>query len=85
MALNSVVRARIDEEVKKNAEEIFDDIGITTSQAINIFFKKVIRERGIPFELKLPTKRLENSIKEAKSNQTVKYSSIDEMMEDFHS
>ena len=85
MPLNDVVRARIDENVKKNAEEIFGEIGITTSQAINIFFKKVISERGIPFELKVPTKRLEHSIKEAMEQKTVKYNDINEMIKDLKS
>ena len=85
MALNDVVRARIDENVKKNAEDIFGEIGLTTSQAINIFFKKVISERGIPFELKVPSDRLKHSIKEAVEQKTVKYNDINEMIKDLKS
>ena len=42
---------RVDDDVKRNAEKTFNDIGLSTSTAINIFLKKVARENRIPFEL----------------------------------
>ncbi len=45
------INLRVDDEVKKNAEGVFDEIGISLSAAINIYLKKVARERRIPFEL----------------------------------
>jgi len=69
MSLDATVRARVDSALKKEVEEIFDDIGINTSQAINIFLKKVKRERGIPFELKIPNETTINAMKEAQNNE----------------
>lgn len=45
------ISLRVDEEVKRNAEKTFNDIGLSMSTAINIFLKKVARENRIPFEL----------------------------------
>ncbi|MDY2918458.1 MAG: type II toxin-antitoxin system RelB/DinJ family antitoxin [Anaerococcus sp.] len=45
------INLRVDDEVKKNVEGVFDEIGISLSAAINIYLKKVARERRIPFEL----------------------------------
>ncbi|HAP32171.1 MAG TPA: type II toxin-antitoxin system antitoxin, RelB/DinJ family [Firmicutes bacterium] len=45
------ISLRVDDDVKKGAEQTFDDIGLSMSTAINIFLKKVARERRIPFEL----------------------------------
>lgn len=45
------ISLRVDDDVKRNAEAAFDDIGLSMSTAINIFLKKVARERRIPFEL----------------------------------
>lgn len=42
---------RIDDEVKKNAEEICEDIGMSISTAINIYLKRLVKERKIPFEI----------------------------------
>lgn len=45
------ISLRVDEEVKRNAEKTFNDIGLSMSTAINIILKKVARENRIPFEL----------------------------------
>lgn len=45
------INLRVDDEVKKKAEGVFDDIGISLSAAINVYLKKVAREKRIPFEL----------------------------------
>lgn len=42
---------RIDDEVKRQSEIIFSDLGLNTTTAINIFLKQVIRTKGIPFAL----------------------------------
>ena len=46
------INIQIDDELKKQAEMIFSDIGLSTSMAIIIFFKQVVKCNGIPFELK---------------------------------
>ena len=45
------ISLRIEDDVKYKAEKIFDEIGLSTSAAITIFLKAVVRERRIPFEL----------------------------------
>ena len=42
---------RIDENLKKQAETVFKQVGLSTSSAINIFFKQVVRTSSIPFDL----------------------------------
>lgn len=45
------ISLRVDDNLKKNAEIIFNEIGLNMSTAINIFLKAVVRENKIPFEL----------------------------------
>lgn len=45
------ISIRIDEKVKKEAESVCKDIGISLSSAINIYLKRIGREKKIPFEL----------------------------------
>ena len=45
------ISLRVDDDVKRGAEQTIEDIGLSMSTAINIFLKKVARERRIPFEL----------------------------------
>jgi DNA-damage-inducible protein J len=47
--------ARIEPEVKEQAEGILSSLGISASNAINMFYKQIILNRGIPFEVKIPS------------------------------
>ncbi len=49
---NINVTIRLDETVKTQADELFSDLGITLTSAINMFLKQAIREQRIPFEVK---------------------------------
>jgi len=50
MATTSVT-FRIDEELKKQAEALFEDMGLSMTTAITIFLKAVVRQGKIPFEI----------------------------------
>ncbi len=69
MTLDATVRARVDSKLKEETEKIFSEIGLTTSQAITIFLKGVKRERGIPFELKIPNETTLKAMQEAKDGK----------------
>lgn len=58
MAKTANLNARIEPDVKKQAEEILSALGIPVSNAINMFYKQIILQRGIPFDLKLPVGEL---------------------------
>ena len=47
---------RVDDSLKKNFDSICDDFGFTSTAAITVFMKTVVRERRIPFEIKASTK-----------------------------
>lgn len=47
----TLINFRIDEQIKKQMEQICSELGITMSTAFNIFAKKMIREKRIPFEV----------------------------------
>lgn len=47
---------RVDDTLKKNFDSICDDLGFTSTAAITVFMKTVVRERRIPFEIKAYSK-----------------------------
>ncbi len=49
--------ARIEPDVKEQAEKILSALGIPASNAINMFYKQIILQRGLPFDVKLPSSR----------------------------
>ena len=53
MAKTSNIFARVEPEIKEQAELVLTELGIPMSNAINIFLRQIIIQRGIPFDLKL--------------------------------
>lgn len=58
MAVKSAnLYARIEPDVKEQAESILSALGIPASNAINMFYKQIILNRGLPFEVRLPAEK----------------------------
>lgn len=54
MARTSNVFARVEPEVKEQAEQVLNRLGIPMSNAVGMFLRQIVLQRGIPFEIKLP-------------------------------
>ena len=54
MKKTATVRARIEPDLKNKAEQVFHDLGLTTTQAITLFFRQVELRKGLPFEVVIP-------------------------------
>ena len=54
MAKSANLYVRIEPEIKEQAEKILSTLGISASNAINMFYKQIILQRGLPFEVKIP-------------------------------
>ena len=83
------ITIRMDEELKKQAEELFADLGLTMTAAFNAFAKQAVREQRIPFYISrnIPnaetmaaleeTNKIKQNLDEYKS-----YGNVDEMMKE---
>ncbi|PWJ63747.1 MULTISPECIES: type II toxin-antitoxin system RelB/DinJ family antitoxin [unclassified Fibrobacter] len=61
MTKSANLYARIEPEVKEEAESILAALGIPVSNAINMFYKQIILQQGLPFEVKLPKRPVDES------------------------
>ena len=75
----TLVNFRIDETTKKQMEQICNELGITMSTAFNIFAKKMIREKRIPFDVSIDPfysesnmKAIDESIKQLEEGKVVR-------------
>lgn len=57
MARTSNVFARVEPEIKEQAEQVLEQLGIPMSNAVSMFLRQVVLQRGIPFEMKLPDRK----------------------------
>ena len=50
---NALVQVRVDEQLKEDVTNIYEELGLDLSTAIRIFLKRSVQEKGIPFSMKL--------------------------------
>ena len=49
----TTMNLRVDASLKKDAEKVIDELGLSMSAAITIYLKMIVREKGLPFEVKV--------------------------------
>lgn len=78
------VHARVQPELKRKAEAVFEELGLSTSQAITLFLRQVEMQRGLPFELRVPNRETRAAMREVFENRDVltRYESAEEMFDD---
>ena len=76
---SAMVRARIEPGLKTKAEKYFDLLGLTTTQAITLFFKQVEIHRGLPFEINIPNDETIAAMKEIENGGGKKFDNADEL------
>ena len=79
MKKSATIRARVEPELKEEVEKIFRDLGLTTTEAITLFYHQVKARKGIPFEVAMPNDTtLETARKTDAGEGLNEYASLDE-------
>jgi len=76
---------RLDEDKFSEAKEILKKLGLNFTEAVNIFTSMVVANKGLPFDVKLPTKEFKNSIDELENKNGKSFKSTDELFKDLDS
>jgi DNA-damage-inducible protein J len=71
MPANAVVRARIDQRVKKEAAAVLATIGLTVSDAVRLLLIRVAAEKALPFEPLVPNAETVEAMKAARRGELV--------------
>jgi len=69
MAKTAMIRARMEPSLKESVEDIFNKIGLSTTEAITLFYNQVKLHKGIPFELKIPNEETLETIRKSDANE----------------
>jgi len=90
--LTSAINVNVPSDVKEEATILFNNLGLNMSTAINMFLKRAIYERGIPFEVKEPTpsKEFQSALQELEymekhPEEYQSFHSVKELMKDLNS
>ena len=85
MSANSVVRARIDEQIKEEATVVLAAMGLTVSDAFRRMFTRVARDKALPFEPLMPNAVTITAMKEARRGGGLKSSAtVADLMADLN-
>ena len=88
MANTTNLNIRIDEELKRQADAIFSELGLNMSTAINMFLRYAVRYGGIPFELRVAKPNAETlaAIDDVNNNRNMSktFTSVDDLIEDLN-
>ncbi len=86
MAKTATIQARVDPEIKKNAQKILSALNISMSEAISIYLKQVTLYKGIPFEIKIPNELTAKTLKKSEEKKELhKVSDVDELFQELNS
>lgn len=83
----AIINVRVDENVKKQANELFEDLGLDMSTALNLFLRQAIRYGGIPFEIRKPNEATLDAMDEVRrirngELKAKRYNNVEEMFTD---
>ena len=85
MASTAMIHVRIDEKIKKEAAETLDDMGLSVSDVVRILLKRVVAEKQLPFELKVPNSTTRRAMEEADEivhSKRARYQNVSELIGD---
>ena len=66
MAKTEMIRARVEPELKREAEELFSALGLSATEAITLFYKQVTLHRGLPFTVRMPNVETVEALRQAR-------------------
>lgn len=75
------IRVRVEPELKRETEAVLGELGISVSDAVTIFCRQVVLQRGLPFVVRIPNKETQEALAEDLS-EARRYDSVEEMFED---
>ena len=84
MASETVVRVRIDAQVKERAAKVLADMGLSVSDAIRLLLVRVAAEKALPFEIKVPNPETRAAIVELENGAGKSFDSVAELMADLN-
>ena len=81
MAKTAMIRARVEPQLKDLAEEILEELGLSPTTAITLFYRLIVNHRCFPYHLHLPNAETRRAIRDARAGRgLIKADSIDELI-----
>jgi DNA-damage-inducible protein J len=71
MAKSEMIRARVEPELKHKAESVLENLGMTPTEAITLFYKQITLYRGLPFPVRIPNAATRKALQDARTGKDI--------------
>lgn len=78
----ATARARINPEVKERAENILYSLGLSVSGAFELFYRQIILNNGLPFDVRIPNETTRKAIEDSRKGRGKKFKTADALFKD---
>ncbi len=83
---NATIRARTEEWLKEEVEGVLKELGMTPTEAINLFYNQIRLQKGLPFNVLIPNEETAQVLRDTDEGKNlVKYNTIEDMFKDLDS
>ena len=72
MAKTETVRARMEPDLKRDAEEVLRALGLSATEAITLFYRQVALRKGLPFDVRLPNAETREAMRQAREGRNLR-------------
>lgn len=84
MKTDTVVRARIEGQVKARATEVLAEMGLSVSDAIRMLLVRIAAEKALPFDARVPNAETVDAIRELDDGEGARFASVSELLADLN-
>ena len=80
MAKTEMIRARVEPELKREAEELFLELGLSATEAITLFYRQVTLHRSLPFSVRMPNVETVEALRRSRDGDGLsEYAGLEEL------
>lgn len=72
MPKTATIHARIEPKLKHQAESVLERVGLSASEAINVFYRLIVSNKGLPFPVRIPNSETKKALRDIQAGRNVK-------------
>ena len=69
MTKTAYINVRVEPKLKREAQKVLREVGVNTSDAIGMFYRQIVMQKGIPFEVRIPNKETLRAIRDLRAGK----------------
>lgn len=82
MHKEATINTRIEPKLKADAEKILHAVGLSSAEAVRLFYKQICLRKALPFEVAIPNEATQHAMKEARAGKTHRVKSVQAIFDD---